>query len=236
MARRFNNIYGREPGFEEKAKAAMKKLGAKKAKRYAELRTAFQEKGDDAALEAARAILNDSQNLPLGDRERLCGYLEGSRRMILPEPEALLTENPKVPGLDGDKMSKSYGNAIFLREDPAEVTKKVRTMQTDPARVRRTDPGTPEVCNIFHLHRAFSPPPVVEEVAVNCRTAAGGCLDCKKVLFDNMNAELTPIRHRAAELKAAPAQVTETLAAGGDRCRALAGETMREVRGRMGLD
>ncbi len=149
MARRFNNIYGREPGFEDKAKAAMKKLGAKKAKRYAELRTAFQEKGDAAALEAARELLDESQNLPLGDRERLFGYLEGSRRMILPEPDALLTENPKVPGLDGEKMSKSYGNAILMREDPAEVTKKIRTMQTDPARVRRTDPGNPEKCPVW---------------------------------------------------------------------------------------
>ena len=144
LARRFNHIYGREPGFEDKAKAAVKKLGAKKARRYGELRTAFQEKGDDAALEAAQELLNETQNLSLGDRERLFGYLEGSRRVILPEPEPLLTETPKVPGLDGQKMSKSYGNAILMREEPAEVTKKIRTMQTDPARVRRSDKGDPE--------------------------------------------------------------------------------------------
>ena len=118
MARRFNNIYGREPGFEEKAKAAIEEARRQEGARYAELRTAFQEKGDDAALEAARELLSDTQNLALGDRERLFGYLEGSRRMILPEPEALLTENPKVPGLDGQKMSKSYGNAILHARGP----------------------------------------------------------------------------------------------------------------------
>ena len=123
LARRFNHIYGQETGFEEKAKAAVKKLGSKKAKRYNELRAAFQEKGDDAALASARELLEDTQNLSLGDRERLFGWLEGARRVILPEPQPLLTEAPRVPGLDGQKMSKSTGNAIFLREDPAEVTR-----------------------------------------------------------------------------------------------------------------
>src|SRR5438445_2618306 len=132
LARRFNNIYGREPGFEDKAKAAIKMLGSKKAKRYQQLRTAYQEKGDAEALEAARSLLNDTQNLSLGDQERLFGFLEGSRRVILPERQPLLTETPRVPGLDGQKMSKSYNNAIMLREDPAAVTDKIRTMQTDP--------------------------------------------------------------------------------------------------------
>src|SRR3954454_21468265 len=156
LARRFNYVYGREVGFEEKAQAAVKKLGSKKARRYNELRTQFQEKGDSAALEAARQLLEDTQNLALGDRERLFGYLEGSRRVILPEPQPLLTETPRVPGLDGQKMSKSYGNAILLREDPASVTDKIRTMQTDPARVRRTDPGSPELCPVWGLHQVYS--------------------------------------------------------------------------------
>ena len=134
----------------------MKKLGSKKAKRYERLRTAFQEQGDAEALEAARELLEDTQNLSLGDRERLFGYLEGSRRVILPEPQPLLTETPRVPGLDGQKMSKSYGNAIMLREDPASVTQKIRTMQTDPARVRRTDPGNPEKCPVWGLHQVYS--------------------------------------------------------------------------------
>jgi len=156
LARRFNHIYGREPGFEDKAKAAVKKLGSKKAKRYEMFRTAFQEQGDTEALESARSLLNDTQNMSLGDRERLFGFLEGSRRVILPEPQPLLTASPRVPGLDGQKMSKSYGNAIDLREDPAVVTEKIRTMQTDPARVRRTDPGNPELCPVWPLHQIYS--------------------------------------------------------------------------------
>src|SRR5439155_12495648 len=148
LARRFNYIYGREPGFEEKAKAAIKKLGSKRAKRYEALRTAFQEQGDATALENAQELLNEAQNLAMGDRERLFGYLEGSRRMILPEPQPLLTQTPRVPGLDGRKMSKSYGNSIFLREDKESVTRKIRTMPTDPARVRRTDKGNPERCPV----------------------------------------------------------------------------------------
>jgi tryptophanyl-tRNA synthetase len=235
MARRFNNIYGREPGFEDKAKAAMKKLGAKKAKRYGELRTAFQEKGDEAALEAARAILNDSQNLPLGDRERLFGYLEGSRRMILPEPEALLTENPKVPGLDGEKMSKSYGNAIFMREDPAEVTKKVRTMQTDPARVRRTDPGNPEKCPVWGLHKIYSGDETRKWVWEGCTTAGIGCLECKQPVIDAIVREQAPIIERAQKYIDDPALVRNIVADGNERARKLAEETMRDVRQAMGL-
>jgi tryptophanyl-tRNA synthetase len=235
MARRFNNIFGREPGFEEKAKAALKKLGAKKAKRYAELRTAFQEKGDESALEAARAVLNDSQNLPLGDRERLFGYLEGSRRMILPEPEALLTDNPKVPGLDGDKMSKSYGNAVFMREDPAEVTKKVRTMQTDPARMRRTDPGNPEKCPVWGLHKIYSSDETKKWVWEGCTTAGIGCLECKQPVIDAIIREQAPIIERAQKYIDDPALVRNIVADGNERARKLAEETMRDVRAAMGL-
>ncbi len=235
MARRFNNIYGREPGFEEKSKAAIKKLGSKKAKRYAELRTAFQEKGDEAALEAARELLDDAQNLPLGDRERLFGYLEGSRRMILPEPEALLTENPKVPGLDGEKMSKSYGNAILMREDPAEVTKKIRTMQTDPARVRRTDPGNPEKCPVWGLHRIYSTEETKKWVCQGCTTAAIGCLECKQPVIDAVIREQAPIIERAQKYIDDPALVRNIVADGNERARKLAEETMRDVREAMGL-
>src|SRR5689334_1209839 len=184
LARRFNHVYGREVGFEEKAQAAVKKLGSKKARRYNELRTQFQEKGDSAALEAARQLLEDTQNLALGDRERLFGYLEGSRRVILPEPQPLLTETPRVPGLDGQKMSKSYGNAILLREEPDEVTRKIRTMQTDPARVRRTDPGDPLKCPVWGLHKVYSDKPTLDWVMQGCTTAGIGCLDCKQPVID----------------------------------------------------
>jgi tryptophanyl-tRNA synthetase len=235
MARRFNHIYGREPGFEENARAAMKKLGAKKAKRYAELRTAFQEKGDESALEAAQALLNDSQNLPLGDRERLFGYLEGSRRMILPEPEALLTENPRVPGLDGEKMSKSYGNAILMREDPAEVTRKIRTMQTDPARVRRSDPGNPEKCPVWGLHKIYSSDETRKWVWEGCTTAGIGCLECKQPVIDAIVREQAPIVERAQKYVDDPTLVRNIVADGNERARKLALETMRDVRAAMGL-
>jgi tryptophanyl-tRNA synthetase len=236
LARRFNHIYGTEPGFEEKAKAAVKKLGAKKARRYAELRTAFQERGDAEALEAARDMLNDTQNLSLGDRERLFGYLEGSRRVILPEPEPLLTATPRVPGLDGQKMSKSLGNTIQLREEPAEVTKKIRTMQTDPARVRRSDKGNPERCPVWSLHQIYSDQARRDWVWQGCTTAGIGCLDCKQPVIDAINTELAPIRERARSYLDDPQLVRNIVADGCEKARKLAEETMRDVRDAMGLN
>ena len=235
VARRFNHIYGRESGFEEKSRAAIKKLGSKKAKRYDELRTAFQEKGDAVALEAAKVLLNDTQNLALGDRERLFGYLEGSRRVILPEPDALLTENPKVPGLDGRKMSKSYGNAILMRDDPAEITTKIRTMQTDPARVRRTDPGNPELCPVWPLHRIYSNAATQEWVIKGCTTAGIGCLECKQPVIDAIIREQAPLHERAQKYIDDPTLVRNIVADGCERARKLAQETMRDVRDAMGV-
>ncbi len=235
LARRFNHLYGREPGFEDNAKAAIKKLGGKKAKRYEQLRTAFQEKGDEEALVEAKALLEETQNLALGDRERLFGYLEGSRRVILPEPQALLTETPKVPGLDGGKMSKSYGNAIFLREDPAEVTKKIRTMQTDPARVRRTDAGNPERCPVWGLHAIYSDDATREWVWKGCTTAGIGCLECKQPVIDAVIREQAPMHERAQPYLDDPQLVRNIVADGCERARELAEETMRDVREVMGL-
>jgi tryptophanyl-tRNA synthetase len=236
LARRFNFLYGREPGFEDNAKAAVKKLGSKKAKRYEALRTAFQEQGDEKALAEARALLEDTQNLSLGDRERLFGYLEGSRRVILPEPKPLLTATPKVPGLDGRKMSKSYGNAIMLREDPEEVTRKIRTMQTDPARVRRTDPGNPENCPVWPLHQIYSSAATREWVVKGCTTAGIGCLDCKQPLIDEIIAEQKPMRERAQKYLDDPQLVRNIIADGCERARKLAEETMADVRAAMGLE
>jgi tryptophanyl-tRNA synthetase len=235
LARRFNHIYGREPGFEEKARAAIKKLGSKKAKRYQQFRTAFQEKGDTEALDAARTLLNDTQNLSLGDQERLFGYLEGSRRVILPEPQPLLTETPRVPGLDGQKMSKSYSNAIMLREDPASVTEKIRTMQTDPARVRRSDPGNPEKCPVWGLHQIYSGKETQDWVVKGCTTAGIGCLECKQPVIDAIIREQKPIHERAQKYLDDPALVRNIVADGCERARKLAEETMRDVRQSMGL-
>jgi tryptophanyl-tRNA synthetase len=235
LARRFNHIYGREADFEEKARAAIKKLGSKRAKRYAQLRTAFQEQGDQAALETAREMLDEAQNLALGDRERLFGYLEGSRRVILPEPHPLLTDTPKVPGTDGQKMSKSYDNAIFLREDPATITTKVRTMQTDPARVHRSDPGTPEKCPVWSLHQIYSDQTTRDWAHNGCTTAGIGCLDCKQPVIDAIIAEQHPLHERAQKYLDDPSLVRAIVADGCERARKLAEETMRDVRDAMGL-
>jgi len=235
LARRFNHLYGREAGFEEKAKAAIKKLGSKRAKRYDQLRAAFQEQGDQAALEAAHEMLDEAQNLSLGDRERLFGYLEGSRRVILPEPQPLLTETPKLPGLDGQKMSKSYGNAILLREEPASITKKVRTMQTDPARVHRSDPGTPEKCPVWSLHKIYSDQARQAWVQKGCTTAGIGCLECKQPIIDAIIAEQEPIKERAQKYLDDPSLVRAIVADGCERARKLSEETMRDVREVMGL-
>ncbi len=235
ICRRFNHLYGREPGFEDKARAAVKKLGSKKARLYEECRTAYQEKGDDEALESAKALLNDAQNLSLNDRERLYGYLEGSGKMILAEPEALLTEASKMPGLDGQKMSKSYNNTIALREDPEAVTKKIRTMPTDPARVRRTDPGNPANCPVWQFHLVYSDDGVRQWVTAGCTSAGIGCLECKQPVIDAVLAELAPIRERARYYEDNPDQVRNILADGCEKAQELARDTMRDVRGAMGL-
>ena len=235
ICRRFNHLYGREPGFEDKARAAVKKLGTKKARLYEECRTAYQEKGDDEALESAKALLNDAQNLSLNDRERLFGYLEGSGKMILAEPEALLTEASKMPGLDGQKMSKSYGNTIALREDPETVTKKIRTMPTDPARVRRTDPGNPANCPVWQFHQVYSDDATRQWVTAGCTSAGIGCIECKQPVIDAVLAELAPIRERAAYYEDNPDQVRNILADGCEKAQELARDTMRDVREAMGL-
>ncbi len=235
IARRFNNLFGREPGFEEKARAAVKKLGAKRAKLYHDLRTRYQEQGDNDALEQARALLSQAQSMSMGDRERAFGYLEGSRRVILVEPDVKLTETPKLPGLDGQKMSKSYGNVILMREEPKALTEKIRRMTTDPARVRRSDPGEPERCPVWQLHKVYSTEETQSWAAQGCRTAGIGCLDCKQPVIDAMLREQQPWRERAQPYLDDPSLLRSIVADGCDRARATAQETMRDVRDAMGL-
>jgi tryptophanyl-tRNA synthetase len=236
IARRFNHVYGREPDFEQKAELAIKKLGVKRGKLYRQLRTRYQEQGDEAALASARALLEETANLSMGDRERLFGFLEGGGKMILSEPRALLTAASRMPGLDGQKMSKSYNNTITLREDPESVARKIRTMPTDPARVRRTDPGEPEKCPVWQLHRVYSDEPTLEWVQQGCRSAGIGCLECKQPVIDSVLRELEPIRQRAQAYLEDPTLVRNIIADGCDRARKLANETMRDVREVMGLD
>ena len=236
IARRFNHVYGREPDFELKAELAIKKLGVKRGKLYRQLRTRYQEQGDEAALASARALLEETANLSMGDRERLFGFLEGGGKMILSEPRALLTAASRMPGLDGQKMSKSYNNTITLREDPESVTRKIRTMPTDPARVRRNDPGEPEKCPVWQLHRVYSDEPTLEWAQQGCRSAGIGCLECKQPVIDSVLRELEPIRQRAQAYLEDPTLVRNIIADGCDRARKLADETMRDVREVMGLD
>ncbi|MDD9891857.1 MAG: tryptophan--tRNA ligase [Gammaproteobacteria bacterium] len=235
VARRFNHIYGREPGFEEHAVAAIKKMGKKAAKLYTQLRTAFQEQGDQEALKKARALVAEQQNVSLGDRERLSGYLEGGGKMILAEPQALLTPASKMPGLDGQKMSKSYNNTISLREPLEEVEKKISTMPTDPARVRLTDPGDPDKCPVWQLHETYSDDKTREWVKQGCTSAGIGCLECKKPVIDAVIAELEPIQKEAEQYIKDPDMVRSIIADGNETARESAKETLADVRAAMGL-
>ncbi len=236
IARRFNHLYGRESGFEDKAREAVKKLGSKRAKLYDELRTRYQERGESEALEQAHELLNEAQSLSLGDRERLFGWLEGTRKMILVEPDALLTHASRMPGLDGQKMSKSYGNTIMLREDTETVGKKIRTMQTDPARVRRTDPGDPDKCPVWQFHLIYSSEEVRSWVQTGCRSAGIGCIECKQPVIQGVLKEQEPMRERAKMYEEDPQLVKNIIADGCERARKLAQETMRDVREAIGLD
>ncbi|MBU3577467.1 tryptophan--tRNA ligase [Polynucleobacter sp. UK-Kesae-W10] len=235
VARRFNYLYGREPGFEEKALEAVKKLGSKRAKMYLELRVAFQERGDDEALEQAKALLQEAQSLSMADRERLFGFLEGARKIILPEPQALLTTASRMPGIDGQKMSKSYGNTISIREQPEDVIKKIRTMPTDPARVRRTDAGDPARCPVWQLHTVYSNEETKQWVDQGCKSAGIGCLECKQPVIDAILAEQQPMFERAQKYLDDPSLLRSIIADGCDKARKVAQETMREVREAMGL-
>lgn len=235
VARRFNHLFGREPGFEQAVEAAVVKMGKKAAKVYSDLRKRYQETGDAAALETAQALVRDQQNITLGDKERLLGSIEGSGKIILPEPQALLTPAAKMPGLDGLKMSKSYGNTIALREAPDDVDAKIRKMPTDPARIRRTDAGNPDVCPVWQLHEVYSDEQRKQWVQEGCRSAGIGCLECKKPVIDAINAELVPMRQRGREFEQAPDMLRSVLADGAERARETAANTLADVRQALGL-
>jgi len=235
VARRFNYVYGREADFEEKAETAASKMGKKQAKLYRSLRKSYQETGDDEALIKAKALLGEQQNITLGDRERLLGYIEGVGKIILPEPESLLTKASKMPGLDGQKMSKSYNNTISLRDDPAEVEQKIKRMPTDPARVKLTDPGDPSKCPVWQLHEVYSVQDTLDRVVEGCTKAKIGCIECKTPLIKSVVDELGPMQERIAKYQSDPNLIQEIIFEGSERARVVAKETMEDVRDAMGL-
>jgi tryptophanyl-tRNA synthetase len=235
VARRFNHLFGREADFENKAEKAVSELGGRNSSLYRQMRKKFQETGDAESLEKARALVTGNTRITVADRERLLGYLEGSSVAILPEPQVLLTPTPKLPGLDGRKMSKSYGNTIGLREDPDSVAKKLKTMQTDPARVRRSDAGDPDKCPVWSLHQVYSDQATRDWAAAGCRSAGIGCLECKKPLIDRVVEESTAMRKRAEEYENNPELVRAILTEGCEKARDAARETLDEVRRAMHL-
>lgn len=236
VARRFNHIYGKEPNFEDLAAEAIKKMGKKNSKIYSELRRQFQENGNHESIKTAQALLEDQANLSIGDKERLLGYLEGSGKIILPEPHPLLAATSKMPGTDGQKMSKSYHNTIMLREEPAQVEKKVLTMPTDPARVKRTDPGEPEKCPVWQFHKIYSNDEVKDWVQKGCRSAGIGCIDCKRPIIDGINKELQPIQESISDYESDLGSVKRIVSEGSEAAREEASKTMDIVREVMGID
>lgn len=236
VARRFNHLYGRESNFEQLAADAIKKMGKKNGKLYTQLRRSFQQDGCHESLETARALLANQHNLSMGDKERLLGYLDGAGKIILPEPQALLAKHAKLPGLDGQKMSKSYQNTIALREQPAVVEKKILTMPTDSARVKRSDPGEPEKCPVWQLHQVYSDTTVQEWVKTGCRSASIGCIDCKRPIIDAIQKELEPIQLSIKDYEADMGSVKRIVAEGSEQAREEANKTLSHVREAMGLD
>jgi tryptophanyl-tRNA synthetase len=235
IARRFNHIYGRELDFEANVQASLKKAGGKFAKQYDELRRRYQEAGEADVVPQAQALVAASGSLSADEKDRLVGNIVGARRVILPEPQALLTASSKLLGLDGRKMSKSYNNSIELRDTPEDVTQKVKKMPTDPSRIRRTDPGDPEKCPVWNLHQVYSNDTTKEWVVAGCKSAGIGCLECKQPVIDAINAELAPMRERAAQYDANPNRVKEIIVDGCARAQKTARETMADVRDAMGL-
>jgi len=235
VARRFNHLYGREINFDELAQAGVKKMGKDAGKAFEAARKAFQQTGSDEALAQARSLIAASGALSAADRDRLEAYLRGTGKTILPEPAVLLTEVSKLPGLDGEKMSKSYGNTIAMREEPAEVERKIKRMPTDPKRVRRSDPGNPEDCPVWQFHQVYSNAETKQWVVKGCTTAGIGCLECKQPVIDAIKKEQEPWRERAEPYLTNPKHVHWILEVGTERARTVARETMRDVRDAMGL-
>lgn len=235
VARRFNYLYGREAGFEDALEHAQRKMGKKVSELYTKLRTQYRERGDAEALDTAKALVRNQQSLTLNDQERLLGGLDGVGRCILPEPASLLTPHPKIIGLDGQKMSSSNGNTLDIADGPDVIARKIKEMQTDPARKRRVDPGNPEVCPVWSFHKLYSTEETKQWVQSGCTTAGIGCVDCKKPVIDAIIAELQPVQVRRAEYLKDIGYVQQVLNDGAERAQEEAERTLDDVRNAMGL-
>ena len=239
VARRFNHLYGRRPDFQAKADAALANLSKEDARYFTKQQKTFGETGSAEALAKGEAIVRKAAAMPdwaAADTELLLGHLRGGGQTILTEPKALHTEVTKLPGLDGAKMSKSYGNTIAMREEPAQVKTKIQRMPTDPQRVRRTDPGNPERCPVWQFHKVYSDAPTQAWVVQGCTTAGIGCLECKQPVIDAIIRQQQPWRERAEVYLSNPKQIHWIVEMGTERARTVAKQTMRDVREAMGLN
>jgi tryptophanyl-tRNA synthetase len=240
VARRFNHLYGRSTDHEARVAASLAKLSKDDARYLEKTRKAYQERGDVESLKKGDGVLARAATTVTGwtssDTEWLGGHLRGSGKAILPEPQALFTEVTKLPGLDGTKMSKSYGNTIAMREEPKVVEEKIKRMPTDPQRVRRTDAGDPERCPVWQFHKVYSDVATREWVVKGCTSAGIGCLECKQPVINAIVAEQRPWRDRADDLLAQPKKVQQIVDEGCDRARRVAQTTMADVRDAMGLN
>lgn len=234
IARRFNHMFGRGKLFEQAVERALGKTGKKARKTLMRLRQGYLQDGNAQAYDEAVELLAQQQNLSPQDRDDLRAYLADKGRIILPEPEALLTRAARMPGLDGQKMSKSYGNTIALRDDPARVEKALRAMPTDPARVRRTDPGDPEKCPVWSLHETYTDEQTHAWVKRECPAAGIGCVDCKQPLIEAVLAEQALIRERAEPYERDRARLVRVITDGNERARSVATQTMQQVRDSVG--
>ncbi len=234
-ARRFNHLYGHEANFAALLAQTLDKLGKDSAKRLEKSRKAFQEMGDSKALAGALGFIESTPLLASTERERLAGWFKGTGRSVLVEPQVLLTQTSKLPGLDGQKMSKSYGNAIAIREDAKSIEQKVRTMPTDPARIKLSDKGDPDKCPVWQFHQVYSDKATQDWANQGCRNAEFGCLTCKKPVIDAILREQEPMLERAVPYVANPKLVREIVDAGTKRARVTAQATMVDVRTAMGL-
>jgi len=234
IARRFNHLFGADPDADREVERALDALGEEAAGCLQALAKAYRQGGDAARLEEALALISGA-GLSAASAAALESHLRGRNPRVLTEPESILAEESKVDGTDGRKMSKSYGNTIGLLEEPRSVEKKLLGMPTDPARVRRSDPGDPERCPVWSFHKAYSSEEQLAAVREGCATAGIGCVDCKRLVLAGIEKELGPIRERAADARSRKGFVEEVLESGTAKARETAGRTLEDVRRAVGV-